>query len=225
MDSKITHGLRAAWLRTSSTSPVAIPSKFAAMRSPTLAIRNEIFQNDTFRKMHLEMAAGPEVGILHSVVFPRHEYDLPILGIDIVTLRGKVTMCIADTSPVTEDLTLPTTYVDGVRGLQATHGLQRFPRRDIPEWGKQIFSGLVVMLDHPESVDSFVEYALALTAFHMDYASRAKPDPRSLDRIAACQLRYCTRQLSNTRTRTMLSRAYSPEIADEYMQTMMFPSV
>lgn len=225
MDSTLSRGLRAAWLRTSSTSPVAIPSKFAGMRSPMLEIRNEIFQNDTFRKMHLEIAAGPEVGILHSVVFPRHEYDLPILGIDIVTLRGKVTMCIADTSPVTEDLTLPTPYLAGVRRLQSVHGLHQLPRRDIPEWGKQIFSGLVVMLDHPESVDSFADYALALTAFHMDYASRAKPDHRAEIRIAACQLRYCTRQLSNNRTRTMLARAYSPEIADEYMQTMMFPSV
>ena len=58
-----------------------------------LVIKNQCYQTRTFRKLHLELAQiGSSLDILHCVMFPRPEFDLPIFGADLVAGRGKLAM-------------------------------------------------------------------------------------------------------------------------------------
>lgn len=53
--------------------------------------------------------------VLHCVMFPRLEYDLPILGMDIVGVKDRISLAVIDCSPVAMDRSLPPLYAQGVR--------------------------------------------------------------------------------------------------------------
>lgn len=48
--------------------------------------------------------------MFHCVMYPRLEYDLPILSMDVVAKRGKVSLAIIDPCPVSLDRSLPSIY-------------------------------------------------------------------------------------------------------------------
>jgi phycocyanobilin:ferredoxin oxidoreductase len=47
-------------------------------------------------------------------MYPRPQYDLPILSVDVVANDGRISLAIADPCPVSAKLTLPTLYLKGV---------------------------------------------------------------------------------------------------------------
>lgn len=57
----------------------------------------------------------PYCQVLHCVMYPRLEFDLPILSLDLVASSGRVTLAIIDPCPVSTSLQLPTHYLQGVR--------------------------------------------------------------------------------------------------------------
>ncbi len=48
-------------------------------------------------------------------MFPRLEYDLPILGMDMVGAKGRVSLAVVDPSPAAMDRTLLPMYSQGIR--------------------------------------------------------------------------------------------------------------
>ena len=63
-------------------------------------------------------AAGlhpPPLQVLHCVMFPRTQYDLPLLSFDVVAAGGRVTLAVADPCPVTPNLSLPAFYAQPVQ--------------------------------------------------------------------------------------------------------------
>ncbi len=60
-----------------------------AYRYPRLVLENRVYYNNVFRKLHLEIGARQDgLQVLHCVLYPRYNYDLPILGIDMVMKDG-----------------------------------------------------------------------------------------------------------------------------------------
>jgi hypothetical protein len=67
-------------------------------------LENQLWQSRTHRKMHLELATGARgLEVLHCVMFPRVDYDLPIFAMDMVGFGGRVTLCIADLCPIRDN--------------------------------------------------------------------------------------------------------------------------
>lgn len=82
---------------------------------PRLQVENRAYASYAFRKLHLELAVRQDgLHVLHCVMYPRMDFDLPILSIDVVAVDGKVTFAIADPCPVTARLTLPGFYSKSV---------------------------------------------------------------------------------------------------------------
>ena len=81
-------------------------------------------QAEPFRLQQVLACSTPDVSrrlssyplqVLHCVMFPRLEYDLPILGMDMVGARGRVSLAVIDPSPAAMDRTLPPMYSQGIR--------------------------------------------------------------------------------------------------------------
>ncbi len=69
-----------------------------------------------FRKLHMELLHRQDgFEVLHCVMFPRLEFDLPILGMDMVGAKGRVSLAVIDPSPVAMDRTLPPVYAQGIK--------------------------------------------------------------------------------------------------------------
>lgn len=48
-------------------------------------------------------------------MYPRLEFDLPILSIDVVCVKDRITLALADPCPVNADLRLPEFYAQPIR--------------------------------------------------------------------------------------------------------------
>ena len=55
------------------------------------------------------------VQVVHCVMYPRMEYDLPILSFDMVGKDDRVSLVCIDPCPVAMDRSLPSVYVSLVR--------------------------------------------------------------------------------------------------------------
>jgi phycocyanobilin:ferredoxin oxidoreductase len=184
---------------------------------------------DAFRKLHLEVAVRQDgLQIAHCVMFPRITFDLPIVCFDVVSFEGKVSLAIIDACPVSKNLSLPGFYVQALTELQSKYGTA--VNRNLPEWGKALFSPYCVCL-RPETssqLSSFIKYSIALTNFHMTIGRLARPvteggaaSQRS-DEILESHRRYRAKQLENDKTRKVLEKSFGRDVAQEYMEVVMF---
>lgn len=188
----------------------------------SLFIRNELRQCRGMRKLHLETARlGGGLQILHSVFFPDPRYDLPVFGADIVAGRGQVSAAIVDLSPVGPTLPAPIDAALKARPLRPFSA-----RRELPPWGT-IFSPHVCFV-RPGSEEEegwFVDEVGEVLQVLCDAIAVAEPQPwdhpATISRYTA-QLGYCQHQKRNDKTRRVLEKAFNPEWADHYIETLLF---
>jgi len=199
-----------------------------------LTIKNTCYQTFQFRKLHLELAkVGSHLDILHCVMFPHPCYDLPIFGVDIVAARGIITAAIVDLSPILEtsetvstgNKAFPAGYAEALGKVPAHHFTHP---RDLPAWGN-IFSEhcLFISPKSPEEERAFLNQATQYLSLHCELAREASPVDTLEKRaqILAGQRNYCLQQQKNDKTRRILERAFDPEWAQRYLQTMLFDTV
>ena len=190
--------------------PVAIPAAYRHMHSPTMTIRNRLFASDAFTKIHVEHAATSSgLDILHSVAFPRHTRDAPILGMDLVCFKGAPTMGICDVSG------------GGLEGLlRPPKG--GAPGRTMPDWGRRLFSKQCVFVDRPDLEDfaAFLERAARTYAAAVESLPPA-PEHRRRYRKNFKTI-YGNTQCQNPRTFAVLAAAFGPDLAARYMEEVMF---
>jgi phycocyanobilin:ferredoxin oxidoreductase len=219
--------IESTWQEHLQISPYQIPHDLGyvegSLEGERLVIENRCHQTPQFRKIHLELAqVGKNLDILHCVMFPNPDYDLPIFGADIVCGRGVISAAIVDLSPVNRDRSLPVSYQRALFELPAVNFSQV---RDLPAWG-DIFSDYCLFIrptDAAEEAD-FLDYVLSMLTIHCQVASNSQA-ATSLPEIAtilAGQKYYCDRQQQNDKTRRVLEKSFGTEWADRYMTTMLF---
>jgi phycocyanobilin:ferredoxin oxidoreductase len=188
-----------------------------------LIIENRCYQTTQFRKLHLELAqVGDRLDILHCVMFPRANYDLPIFGVDLVGTKAGIGAAIVDLSPVNHQGLLSPTYIKALANLPTLDFSQP---RQLPEWG-DIFSGFCLFV-HPHNAQEeqlFLERVLQYLAIHCQIAIAAFPATSSTHQaeILAGQRHYCTQQQQNDKTRRVLEKSLGKAWSDRYMTKMLF---
>ncbi|GAB4211949.1 MAG: phycocyanobilin:ferredoxin oxidoreductase [Synechococcales cyanobacterium] len=216
------------WSASFALHPYPLPEDLGfvegSLEGERLWIANQCYQTPPFRKMHLELArAGQHLDILHCVMFPDPDFDLPLFGCDLVGGRGQISAAIVDLSPVRE--TLPEGYLGPLTAWGSRRQAFHQPRQ-LPEWGA-IFSPycLFVRPGDPEEENAFVELLLDYLRLHCQQAQHTVPNPALRATVLAGQKHYCQQQQQNDRTRRVLEKAFGPEWAERYMTTVLFDEV
>lgn len=215
--------IEATWQQYLDLSPYRLPEDLGyiegRLEGEKLTIENQCYQTPQFRKLHLELArVGANLDILHCVMFPRPEYNLPMFGCDLVGGRGQISAAIIDLSPVTE--ALPESYATALDQLPA----QTFAEeRALPDWGT-IFSPYCRFIRpaNPAEETAFVDLIADYLALHCQQAiaTPATPDQKAV--IMAGQRNYCEQQQKNDKTRRVLEKAFGEVWAERYMTTVLF---
>lgn len=215
------------WQEYLDLSPYQIPHDLGyvegSLEGERLVIENKCHQTPQFRKLHLELAqVGKNLDILHCVMFPHPDRDLPIFGADIVCGRGSVSAAIVDLSPVNRDRSLPASYQLPLFGLPTTSFSQV---RELPEWG-DIFSDYCLFIRPTDAAEeaTFLDYVISMLTIHCQIASQTQPTTTApeIANFQAGQQYYCDRQQQNDKTRRVLEKSFGVEWADRYMTTMLF---
>lgn len=219
--------IESTWQTHLTLSPYQIPPDLGyvegQLEGERLTIENCCHQTPQFRKIHLELAqVGKNLDILHCVMFPNPDYDLPIFGADIVCGRGAISAAIVDLSPVHRDRSLPFSYQRALFELPAVNFSQM---RDLPVWG-DIFSDYCLFIRPTDAAEetAFLEYVLSMLSIHCQVATQtlAATSVSEIANILAGQKYYCDRQQENDKTRRILEKSFGTEWADRYMKTMLF---
>ncbi|MBD2385726.1 phycocyanobilin:ferredoxin oxidoreductase [Cylindrospermum sp. FACHB-282] len=218
--------IEAVWHKHLDLSPYHLPAELGyvegRLEGEKLTIENRCYQTPQFRKMHLELAkVGNMLDILHCVMFPHPEYDIPMFGCDLVGGRGQISAAIADLSPVNLNRSLPSAYTTALTELPAPNFSQP---RELPEWGN-IFSDFCIFV-RPSSPEEETQFLLRVQEFldiHCQNAIASTPvAPDKMAQILAGQKNYCTKQQQNDKTRRVLEKAFGPAWAENYMTTVLF---
>ncbi|NEQ50402.1 MAG: phycocyanobilin:ferredoxin oxidoreductase, partial [Leptolyngbya sp. SIO3F4] len=173
-----------------------------------------------FRKLHLELAqVGPNLDILHCVMFPHIDYALPMFGCDIVSGRGQISAAVVDLSPTSPN-GLPNAYKTGLEGM-GTNGYVH--PRELPSWG-HIFSDHCCFVKPigPKEERRFLDQVMHYLNLHCKQATAIPPTPWQRAQTLAGQQNYCTHQQQNDKTRRILEKAFDPAWAERYMTTVLF---
>lgn len=217
--------IETTWQQHLTLSPYQLPEDLGyvegRLEGEKLVIENTCYQAPQFRKQHLELArVGQTLDILHCVMFPHPEYDLPMFGCDIVGGRGQISAAIVDLSPVSRDRTLPQSYRAAISNLPEMTFSQP---RDIPTWG-DIFSEVCLFIrpTSPAEEQQFLQRVKDYLTIHCQQAIATPPHVTRRDDILAGQRRYCTQQQQNDKTRRVLEKAFGEAWADRYMTTVLF---
>lgn len=187
-----------------------------------LTIANRCYQSRVFRKLHLELATvGSDLDILHCVMYPRPQYELPILGTDIVANSHVVSAAIIDLTPVRGPLGEP--YLSGLKpAYQRRNGFSEL--RNLPPWGT-IFSPrcLYTRLVNQSEADLFIEISQAYLRFYCEQANQAEPVSAEIEaEIRSGHRHYSEQQQKNDKTRRILVKAFGEDWAERYMGTVLF---
>lgn len=214
------------WHENLDLSPYNLPAELGyvegKLEGEKLTIENRCYQTPQFRKLHMELAkVGSMLDILHCVMFPHPEYDLPMFGCDLVGGRGQISAAIADLSPLNMKGTLPVEYNTALGALPELNFSQP---RELPEWG-EIFSEFCIFVrpGSPEEEQMFLKRVENFLEIHCQNAVTAKPvSPDTASQLLEGQLNYCTKQQKNDKTRRVLEKAFGSEWAEYYMNTVLF---
>jgi len=155
-------------------------------------------------------------------MFPRHNYDLPIFGVDLVGSKGGIGAAIVDLSPINKEGVLAPAYRQTLANLSQNNFSQP---RDLPNWG-HIFSQFCLFVQPKNSQEEqlFLERVQQYLAIHCNIAMATLPvtSEADLSEILAGQRHYCTQQQKNDKTRRVLEKSLGRTWTDHYMTQMLF---
>lgn len=216
--------IQRTWQSELKLTPYPMPEDLGyvegKLEGERVEIQNFCYQAPEFRKLHLELAqVGNNLDILHCVMFPRSNYNLPIFGADLVGSCHGISAAIADLSPM-----LPFTpeFEQALNQWQPLRDSFSQPR-ELPTWGN-IFSPycVFVRLDQPEESDRFLELVINYIQLTCSQIHQAPVDISTQKQILAAQRNYCEQQRRNDKTRRILEKAFGHDWAERYMTTVLF---
>lgn len=214
------------WQEHLDLSPYELPDDLGyvegRLEGERLTIENRCYETREFRKMHLELAKiGSGLDILHCVMFPRPDYDLPMFGTDLVGGRkNNISAAIVDLSPTNSEQCLPKRYCDALNALPTCTFSEP---RELPNWGT-IFSNFCLFVRPVDAAeeDLFLQRVKMFLKIHCQLAIATPPTPEQLPSLLEGQQRYCSKQQQNDKTRRVLEKAFGAEWAERYMSTVLF---
>jgi len=206
----------------------AINSRFSNTGALGKVYRTEIladkeYSSLRYRRAHISTIDARETKklyLLHVTVFPHTNDPSPIYGFDIVCGPTKVSGAFHDFS-ISGDPTSPMWL-----WFNAKVATEEWNKpRELPDWGKQIFSPAMVAIGAvgEEELDKFIKLGLETLDF---YLNNVGIDQQSLADYHMAQNRYCHYQKQNPRTPASLQHlGFTEQEANDYVQNKLFPEI
>jgi len=183
---------------------------------------DHFWSSDSIRKCHLKTIDHREsrkMWLMHINIFPRAQYNLPILGFDIVAGPRKITGAFFDYSNCTYH-----PYGDYLE--VSTKNLNWNKPRELPEWAREIFTPDMIAAGNiqGEEVDQLCEVTYDLIRHYIENlkdnavaSSRNFSDWHNL---------YCKNQKKNPHLhRSILQMDISEEDKNRYVNEILFEEI
>lgn len=169
---------------------------------PDYGWTNHVWISNDYSWAHLEKFTHKKVHVLHCVVMPKRYSNAPIYGFDIVEMSGNLTGMFLDLTPV-----------DGFTYNVPQVGIKREP----PGWAYFFSDNFCCCKPNEQDLQAGVNLLKM-------YLSTNLPWESDID-YGKQQQAYIIGQRSNPQTRRVLQAAVGHKLADEFIETVLFPDI
>jgi len=182
---------------------------------------NFFWKSDKIRKCHLEIIDvrdTKKIFVMHINIFPDEYSDIPILGFDVIAGQNKITGLFFDFSPVTDKHYYLNYLID------KTEKMNIIKHRDIPDWGKPIFSDYIIATGNirtEEDLNYILDICVELLHFYLDNLDIVK----LTDKLSYKEKHnlYCKQQKLNPHLhRSLLGMGLDEKTKTEYIDKIVF---
>lgn len=180
--------------------------------------------SDNFRRAHLHVVDAREslnLWILHCTIFPDINDPGPIFGLDIIAGPNRISGVFHDYSVGAD----PDHYM--MRWFKDQSRMLSWKKpRELPDWGKQIFSESMISVgavNSPAEINQMAAFFDMTLEHYLEYVGQSKQLGKDYTQQ---QNRYCEYQRQNPHTpRVMKMLGLSEEEANWYFNEVMFPYI
>ncbi len=189
------------------------------MRDQVVTIESYVWQTPVLGWARVALLqAGTRTTVISVLLFPRLAYDLPLMGAEVVSVKGAVNLAVMDWVPMNPDALLPPA-LPAIRQQFAAH--PNDPA--LPDWVAGSFSPHLLYLRPHADVQAAVLLA-AYTAYLHGYLAlcgQATPhgDPQA---TFAAQSHFSLDDMAKTPGGAMLARLFGAEWAAAFAHEVLF---
>lgn len=185
---------------------------------------NHIFWSEKYRRAHVEIVDHREnhgLYILHTTIFPHTNDPSPIWGFDAVCGKNKISGAFHDFSLIGDnDHIMYQWWVN-----ETSKYLWNKPR-ELPDWGKRIFSPAMVAVGNIQSekeLDDLLSLAERSLNYYLDHVGLSQ---ESGAEYHMAQNQYCYYQKKNPHViRSMVNMGVDRTLMEEFVEKILFPEI
>ena len=188
---------------------------------------NRVWRSPHFRRAHLDVVDSREnkgLYMMHLCIFPELHSDAPIFGFDVIAGEKKMTGAFLDYSPsINPDHVMIQDFGKVVSNLEWKR------ERELPDWGKQIFSEHMMAagnVKENEEVSRVAAVARSLFSHYLMSLTLNSVTKFDTEAVRASHNRYAYYQKQNPHTpRVMKSLGLDEEDVDVFVRDVLFPEI
>ncbi|MEM9271400.1 MAG: 15,16-dihydrobiliverdin:ferredoxin oxidoreductase [Cyanobacteria bacterium P01_F01_bin.143] len=99
--------------------PAGLESNISARGKIKATIQSWCYQSDKLRKIrYTYIDAGRMTQVFNSVIYPSHNYDIPLLGVDFLCFGKKKILVVLDFQPLFRDKAYQEKYIEPMREIR-----------------------------------------------------------------------------------------------------------
>jgi phycocyanobilin:ferredoxin oxidoreductase len=185
---------------------------------------NRVWTSNAYRRAHLNVvdaSDGNGLWMMHCCIFPHIHNPAPIFGCDIVAGRNKITGFFHDYSPA-GDVDHP--MIDFFS--QEVNKLTWEKVREIPEWGKDIFSPHIIAASNIQKQDEITQINSIVQTTSNYYVSNVARTNNTVKSTVQAQNFYAIQQKQIPHTpRVMAALGLSDEDVKLFVHECLFPEM
>jgi hypothetical protein len=183
---------------------------------------NRIFRNLRFRRGHIEVldvSSSKKMWIMHICIFPHLDDSSPIFGFDVICGANKITGVFLDFSMGDEN------HPMNVWFKEKTKDLVWKKDRELPDWGKRIFSPNMIaagMVNTDEELNQVIDVAKDCMKFYLENVGGTIGNVNN----APAHNHYCVNQKNNIHTsRFLINCGHKEEDVKNFIDNHLFPEI
>ena len=187
---------------------------------------NKTFATFSYRKASLQILdkRDKNIWVLHLSIFPHLDDSAPILGFDIVATGNKITAVFCDFSITTNPNHNLVKWFE-----EKTKNIIWKKERELPEWGKQIFSKNMIAataVNTEDEIDQVIDIGLqCLDQYLFVVGDNCLPD-EGIGEVKAAQNKYCFYQKQNTfPVKMLVNYGLTEQQAKDYFDKYLYPEI
>ena len=212
---------------TSRQIPAELEKNSSDRGKHSATIQSWCYQSPELRKIrYTYIDAGVAAQVFNSVIYPSHEYDIPLLGVDFLSFGKKKILVVLDCQPLFQDEAYLNKYIEPLKALKdKSSDLAQDLELKFYDANQYFSKYLLFAKTHAETVSTRVFAAFKdYLDFYWDMLESAEPltDPSDIQRIVKAQKDYDQYSAERDPAHGLFSSYFGGEWANRFLYEFLF---